>query len=457
MRKNSKLKTHSSKIKKGVAFLWDESFLWGIMAYKALRMLGLPFDLIRAEDIKQGILESYKMLFVPGGWASNKSSSLGDSGKNAIKEFVAKGGNYLGFCGGAGLATTSEHGIGLLNVKRRPTKERVPSFSGPICLNIKKHPFFEQDSRFKIQDSKFKIQNSKFKIQNNSKLVFHAWWPSQFMIDDENIEVLATYGEALPEAFSSDLNVGDVEINERWSELERIYQINLDPAKLLNDPAVIEGRYGKGRVILSLIHFDTLGDTNGQQVLINLWKYLSGEEAEHRVLSTEHRYQNIDTRYQAADNKQQTKKKTNMCSELYDLCSELISLGERNFLWFWRNPLILQWRRGIRGLEYNTLYIMIKEITEIYDKTEHKEEIQDLLKEIEILLLPFTEKAKRLLMLERHALQMGDHITYDKCNNPEIKKLRLELFSRSKSYGGAFKRLIDVMDKCLYKLLKINP
>ena len=37
------------------------------------------------------------------------------------------GGSYLGFCGGAGLATMD--GMGLLNVKRKPTKERVPSLS----------------------------------------------------------------------------------------------------------------------------------------------------------------------------------------------------------------------------------------------------------------------------------------------------------------------------------------
>jgi len=418
-----------------VAFLWDESFLWGIMAYKALKMLNLPFDLLRADDIKKGALDNYKMLFVPGGWASNKSKALGESGKKVIQDFVAKGGNYLGFCGGAGLAINTKDGIGLLNVKRKPTKERVPSFSGPVYLNVKEHPIFKKDSKLKTQ---------------NSKLIFHAWWPSQFMINDKNIEVLATYGKALPEAFSSDLNVGDVEINGNWAELEKIYQINLNPAKLLNDPAVIEGTYGKGKVLLSLIHFDTPGDPNGQQVLINLWKYLSGEEAEHRR-------QISDTRYQTADNKQQTTNNTSLCSELCALCSELISLGERNFLWFWRNPLILQWRRGVRGLEYNTLYIMMKEIAEIYDEMEQKkQEIEELLEEIKVFLLPFVEKAKRLLILERHALQKGQHITYEKCDDPEIKKLRLELFSDSKSHSGMFKKLIDIVDRCLYTIISLT-
>ncbi|MDP2278298.1 MAG: hypothetical protein Q8K51_08755, partial [Nitrospirota bacterium] len=69
----------SSKLKPA-AFLWDESFLWGLMAYKALQANGLPFELIRAEDIKKGCLKNYAMLFVPGGWASNKLKPLGDKG-----------------------------------------------------------------------------------------------------------------------------------------------------------------------------------------------------------------------------------------------------------------------------------------------------------------------------------------------------------------------------------------
>jgi len=67
-------------------------------------------------------------------------------------------------------------------------------------------------------------------------------------------------------------------------------------------------------------------------------------------------------------------------------------------------------------------------------------------------LVIFTEKAKRLLLLERHALQK-DHITYEKCDDPEIQNLREELFSRSKSYGGMFKELIDKVDGLLLQVL----
>ncbi len=404
---------------RNVALLWDESFLWGLMAYKALKNLGLPFDLIRAEDIRAGNLNDYEMLFVPGGWASNKIKALGEIGVMAIRNFVSDGGSYLGFCGGAGLATTGKDGIGLLNIKRRPTKERVPSFSGRICLNINEHPLWRE---------------GKARL---APTIFHAWWPSQFIVEDKSIKILATYGEALPDAFSSDINVGDVKSDSRWEELEKVYQINLNPKRLNNEPAVIEGTYGKGKVILSLVHFDTPEDDKGQQVVVNLWEYLAEQKTDFKKSIVK----NIVTTGVGARR-----------AVPLQICDDLIALGERNFLWFWRNPMLLQWRRGVRGLEYNTLFIMMKEISEIIERkgvvcnAPTTGNIKDL-------LLPFIEKARRLLILERHALQKG-HITYEKCDDPEIQKIRSELFSDSKSHGGMFKELIDEMDRLLFVLLK---
>ena len=375
---NSALQTPNSELKKSVALLWDESFLWGLMAYKTLKANGLPFELIRAEDIKKGCLKNYAMLFVPGGWASNKLKPLGNKGINEIKKFVRNGGNYLGFCGGAGLATLD--GIGLLNIKRKPTKERVPSFSGRIHLNVNEHPVWK---RFKIQDSRFTSKNSKLQTLN-SKLVFHAWWPSQFLIEDGSLKILATYGDALPDSFSSDLNVGDVVTNNNWTELEEIYGINLNPNRLKDEPAVIEGTFGKGRVILSLIHFDTPDDANGTKVLKNLWDYLAGKQSAFNSQRSaknskllihsdimSNNYCNLvipacPESFLEKDSRQArvTEKEKSSLNEIETAVNDLISLGIRNFLWFWRNSMLLQWRRGVRGLEYCTLYVMVKELKE---------------------------------------------------------------------------------------------
>jgi hypothetical protein len=422
-----------------VAFLWDESFLWGVMAYRTLQTLGLPFDLVKSDDIKNGCLKHYKMLFVPGGWASNKKKALSDKGTEAIRKFVKNGGNYLGFCGGAGLATFD--GIGLLNITRKPTKERVPSFSGRIYLNVNAHPIWKGIPAV-LSSQKSAVRRKSTPNPQSLTPVFHAWWPSQFVVEDDAIKILAAYGKALPDSFSSDLNIGDVEASGEWTEYEKVYQINLDPKRLLNEPALLEGRYGKGKVILSLIHFDTPDDINGQQVLRNLWRYLGGKQ------------RSAEARKCGSAKVKTSELPSFRASELFALCSDLISLGERNFLWFWRNPMLLQWRRGVRGLEYNTLYGMIKEISMITKDQNCRGVLQYAPTEkIKDLLIPFIEKAKRLLILERYALQKG-HITYEKCDDPEIQKIRTELFSGSKSHGGMFKELIDEVDNVLFSLIK---
>jgi hypothetical protein len=407
-----------------IAFLWDESFLWGVMAYRALKSACLPFELIRSGDIGKGILAEHKLLFVPGGWASNKIKTLGAEGIIKIKEFVGRGGNYLGFCGGAGLATLD--GIGLLNISRKPTKERVPSFSGRIGLNLTEHTIW----------------------QGITEPVFYSWWPSQFLPARNDTRVLASYGNALPDSFSSDLNVGDTVRYSNWSDKEKHYGINLNPDRLLNDSAVVEGTYGDGKVLLSLIHFDTPGDTNGAVVLKNIWRYLAGVE-----------YPYADSCSKAGGmtdqigQKEIPRRAAEVIAEIESAVDELISLGQRNFLWFWRNPMLLQWRRGVRGLEYCTLYVLIKEISELVKYSDPDPSlIADCVLRIKSLLIPFVEKAMRLLILERHAMQNG-LITYEKCDDPEIQKMRTELFSSSKSHGGLFKDLIDKIDALLYTLL----
>lgn len=412
------MKQNSSKEnKEPAALLWDESFLWGIMAVRALRKAALPFKLIKSEDIKKGALSNYRMLFVPGGWASNKLKTLGEDGAEAIRIFVLSGGNYLGFCGGSGLATLD--GIGIININRMPTKERVPSFSGRIRL---------------------KTDNHKIWTGLKDKVV-HAWWPSQFVVADDSIKTLASYGEAMPDAFSSDINVGDITSNEEWEKLEGLYGINLNPSRLLGQPAVVEGACGEGRVVLSLVHFDSPDDENGSVMLKNLWQYLAG--AEPSVSQ-----KRVETEKTVKPQKQSD------ISRLEAITKHLIEFGERNFLWFWRNPMLLQWRRGVRGLEYCTLYMLLKECAAVSEDRNPVSTTQaERMTKLRGLLIHFVKDAKNLLFKERMAMQQG-HITYEKCSDPEIQGLRKDLFSSSKSYGGRFKELLDEIDALLFELIK---
>lgn len=309
------------------ALLWDESFLWGVMARLALAEAGLPFELIRAEDVRGGGLSRYRMLFVPGGWASNKLGDLGTRGQEEIRRFVAAGGSYLGICGGAEMAV--ENVLWLLKIRRKSSQDRVPSFSGPILLVCDDHPIWNGGER----------------------PIFWAWWPSQFERADPPGRVLGRYGRAQAGAFSSDIPVADGEALG-WPELEERYGIILDPARLCGEPAEVEGTFGKGKVILSLVHFDTPADVNGRAVLRNIWGYLAScpFSPEASANDTGQVESGLPTQVLAD------------LEEIKAAVRELIDLGLRNFLWQWRNPLTLMWRRGVRGVECSTLAVLVGEI-----------------------------------------------------------------------------------------------
>ncbi len=416
------------------ALLWDESFLWGVMAWRALTEAALPFDLLRSEDVRRGALSRYRMIFVPGGWASNKISALGEQGREEIRRFVAAGGSYLGICGGAGMAT--EDGLGLLTILRKPSRERVPSFNGPILLSCTEHEIW----------------------QGIERPVFSAWWPSQFMVMDRHVRVLARYEEAQADAFSSDVNVADGGIIG-WADLEQRYGILLDPARLRGEPGVLEGSFECGRVVLSLIHFDAPGDRNCTVVLKNLWRYLASSCPPHSPSDGK-----VERRGHLPDVPQRI---LEAVGEIQAAVAELIATGAENFLWSWRNPLLLQWRRGIRGLEYATLAVMIGEIGRCLHYSGASDpggrpalspsidpsHLEEDLQEIQEQLIPFCEKAKRLLVRERFAM-MTAPLSPVECADAEINGLRQELFASAMSHGGLFKRLIDSVDRLLYYLIR---
>lgn len=419
---------------KSCALLWDESFLWGLMAWRALSLAGLPFDLIRSADIRAGELARYAMIFVPGGWAKAKVRALGQKGQAQIHRFVENGGSYLGICGGAGLATDSH--LGLLPVQRRTHEERVPSFSGPISLALTDHPIWK----------------------NVQTPVFHAWWPPQLhAAEKNNSHILARYDGAQNDAMSSDVRVEEGR-KKGWSALEKQYGIFLDPERLKGEPAVVDGSCGRGKVVLSLAHFDTPGDPNGALVLRNLWRYLlkdihlephSGRESSGNFVCG-----NDDRPYKT------------LLDDIKKAVDYLIVEGERNLLWRRRNSLLLQWRRGVRGIEYSTLAAMTEEIVARLSCNQTINTCQDKsaptldpaqlrydLEFIRKLLLPFVNEAAELLRLEQ-AWLTSTTATLEICSDEKIQNLRQDLFGSARSFGGRFKPLIDAMDHLLFKVLK---
>ncbi|MEK6258992.1 MAG: BPL-N domain-containing protein [Planctomycetota bacterium] len=76
----------------------------------------IEWQRVNALSVRNGILHDFNVLLVPGGSGRLKAEDLGDGGRTMIREFVNHGGGYVGICGGAFLATSGyDWGLGLID------------------------------------------------------------------------------------------------------------------------------------------------------------------------------------------------------------------------------------------------------------------------------------------------------------------------------------------------------
>ncbi|MEW6019682.1 MAG: hypothetical protein AB1760_16600 [Pseudomonadota bacterium] len=444
-----------------IAVYWDESFLWGLIAYRTFTALGIDLDLLSARDIREGGLDggAYDVLFVPGGWASDKYAALGDEGAAAVRRFVEGGGGYLGFCGGAGLALSHDSGLGLAPFGRMPTSERLPSFSGRVALSAddSQHPMWKG------------LAGDEF---------YHAWWPGQFSLggsaEDQHVRILARYGEPGAGAFVTDLPVVE---GFDWSAWEKLYGINLDPSRLAGEPAVVEVSVGSGRCVLSYLHFETPCDEAGQRVLMNLVGYLAGKPAVaaraadgamlcevcegtpeaadgSQAVCMEDGSMKVEVRVAPGGLPSDAGSAADLAGEMERTAREFVAFGSRNFLWYWRSAWLLQWRRGVRGIEYSTLFGMISELARLCRSGVEPDPGQlQKLEDLRGWTASFFREAIELLKLERYAMARGP-ISPLRSDDPQIARLRETLFSTERRCGGLYRDIIVALDGLLAPMLR---
>ena len=429
--------SHLSPLKPGrAALLWDKSFLWGYMAVSALRDLGFSFDLLTSETVRNQALNNYQVLFVPGGWASLKSESLGVDGREELRRYVSGGGTYLGICGGAGLALEVDEGLGLLPVARKSMAARLPNFSGSIRVR--------------------QVSSHSLWWGLPEEAPFQVWWPSQFeLVKPDRIQILGRYGDPESDFYVSDLNVCEtVAARIKWEQLEKAYQINLNPERLANEPAIIAGEYGQGRVVLSYPHLETPGDAAGNMALFNIWHdLLSSSVLECADDSGGTKAANI-----VPVDEQSLERVRQMARE----AQNLIVLGERHNLWSWRNPWLLQWQRGIRGAEFGTIAVLLQGLVRELERTggmappyptPSSWKIDTQFEKLVELWNLFQDKGRALLEAEARNLH-DQKVNNGKALSPRARDLRTEIFNcvqcyGSKSYGGHYRQLLDQIDSIL--------
>jgi len=425
-----------------VAVLWDQSLVWGLLCIDTLSKLGVPFELLGAKEICADRLEAFRVLLVPGGWAAHKVRVLGETGRLKIAKFIDERGSYLGFCGGAGLALSSPPALCLTPIRRMPVPERLPSASGEIYVSgALSHPAWKDI---------------------DPEIPVSVWWPSQFWLEPGcKATCLAAYSVPGAGFQVADLRVCDVDRCDRWDELEKAYGINLDPARIKGHPAIIEIERGKGRLVLSYAHLETPGDLQGNRLFFNLLNYLndaSENSAPGRASGA--RRPVSERRPGPADRMPENSvPSTGACppasgvSAAKQAAADLIAFGEVNLLWNWRKPWLLNWRRGIRGLEYGSLYVMLSTMANLEQRSASVHGWSKTANELEEKTLEFCALAKRLLFEEKIATRTGTVSKLGKVNET-VDPLRSSLFGNKMNHGGLCSELFDLIDRMLLDLIR---
>ncbi len=259
--------------KQPIFILWDESHIWGLMAWRAVRALGLPCRLVKGNEIAEGTLlrkpqhtrsssTHTGMLLVPGGNARLKAYSLGPAGREAIRYWLAAGGNYLGFCGGAGLALTQpqpDEGLNICPWTRANYPQRLNHLiSGHVQSHVTLGHTFSPKSH----------------VPADGLLSLPVWWPGQFAQQKcPNVQVLGICHRPDKDFWIADLPLQRLPSGtiEHWRSL---YGVNLSADFLEGHPLVITGTYGSGRYVLSYSHLETphspMANTWLAQIIANM-------------------------------------------------------------------------------------------------------------------------------------------------------------------------------------------
>ncbi|MBP8646679.1 MAG: hypothetical protein KBH99_11245 [Syntrophobacteraceae bacterium] len=418
-----------------VALFWDQSLVWGLICVETLNRLGVPFRLLSAAEISSGRLEDHSLLLVPGGWAAHKARVLGEEGRVEIQHFLLRGGSYLGFCGGAGLALSGPAALSLVPLERMPLEDRLPSASGEVWIEgVHRHPAWKDLPTL---------------------LPVSVWWPSQFWgYPLPRSLCLATYRATGRDFRVADLPLSDLtDLDICWEEWERIYGINLQPGRLLGHPAILELRLGRGRLMLSYPHLETPGDHWGNRLFANMLNYLQSRAISNRDRrgSSHHGPESRRTPPDEAA--------MEVLGRALDEVESLIRFGERHLLWAWRRPWLLGWQRGVRGLEYGSLAVCLRSlhraVLKIPGRPAQPDPWSEPFQTLEKAVREFCPPARKLLMEEKAAMISGRVRKLGRVNR-RVDELRERLFGRRMSHGGLCSSLFDQVDHLLLEALRAS-
>ena len=406
--------------------LWDASHIWGLLAVRAARALDIPYRLIRGVDIAGGLfqLERPSLLFVPGGNARHKAESLGRAGLGAIRSYVTEGGNYLGFCGGAGLALIwkgEPAGLGLCPWKRAGFDERLQHFmSGHLHMALA---------------SGGGTDLVPAGLPDQPRLP--VWWPGRFAAaSGDGVQVLASYERPSDDFWLADLPVADLpeDIFAAWKEQ---YGLAFTPAFLAGQPCIIQGSYGAGRYILSYSHLETPDSPHANLWFAHLLRVLGGLAPAGNTLPP-----------WLPDSKEPLWADPDM-DRLHSLFEEVRNTGLKHRQLFSRTDWLMGWRTGIPGANLNNIWAtlnLIRSLPPSEKAHRHWTAVRERLLEAAGL---FARACVQYLLAERLSMTLSKFLP-SAVPPAMLKEQRESLFGPPMRADGLYRTIIEPLDDLAY-------
>ncbi len=437
-----------------VYLLWDESFLWGLLAWRALAAFGVPYQLVRGQDIAQGLLLSKPpaLLVAPGGVARRKAALLGPEGMASIRDYIASGGAYLGFCGGSGLGLTGRHGLGLCPWTRAAMTDRMLHLvSGHVRVTLghgeclKTTP--EAADECGCAPFADLIPPSFLEITKPEDApLLPVWWPARFAAEPSNhVGVLASYAEPGEDFWIADLPLSHLP-HGAFAGWEEAYGVRLRPDFMREQPCMAAGRFGHGRYVLSYAHLETPASPHANLWLAHLLTVLAGCE----VQTTRTPPWNLSSA--GPGEPPPVAWDHPLLGKAEITLRELLNLGRDHFLLFDRNDWLLGWRAGIPGAHLNHLWALVCTARSLPATPAAAKALDAAAPRFDAALDAFREQATHYLMAERLSMTLARAFP-DAVSAEALKRRRSALFGEAMEYGGLYGELLTAMDEVMWRQL----
>ncbi len=411
-----------------VYILWDDSQIWGLLAARGAKAMGLPHRLVRGREIAGGLLSRRPpaLLLVPGGNARHKAQSLGAKGLQAVRAYVEEGGRYLGFCGGAGLALTWEGlppGLGLCPWRRAGFEDRLQHFmSGHLHVSL---------------PAQHKKRAELVPPDLPELPCLPVWWPGRFLAEEhEDITVLAVYERPAKDFWLADIPVDDLP-PDAFAAWQDVYGLPFNPAFLAGQPCLLYGNFGKGAYILSYSHLETPDSPHANRWLAHLL----------------HRFAGICPKRERIP-PWQTRGKNPLWDDpllrrMEDDLRHVLQTGLKHDLLFSRTQWLMGWRTGIPGAGLNNLRAALGMVRAKKPRAgslqfweEHKEALAEAME-------MFRKGCIQYLLAERLALTLAKSLP-ETVSTAMLKDQRESLFGPPMQAGGLYRSLMEPLDELAF-------